>query len=295
MKKVMIGTVCATITPFTKDGAVDYASLKSFCRYLGNTEIDCLYPLGTNGEGITLSQDEKKNIIDVYMQELGGKKPVSIQCGGATLKDTLEIVAYAKASGADAAGIITPYFFNQSERALYDYYSAIAKAAEGFPLYIYNIPPNSNDDIAPETVAKLAAEFDNIVGIKYSFPNLMRIQDYIRAKEGFDVLIGCDRLFLPTLSLGGAGTVSGPAVIYDKLFSKIYHLAQQGDYAGALEVQRKIEQQDRELACYPGIPLLKIFLKKNGIIAEDTCRAPFQSISLAEQDKMMQIISRYID
>lgn len=294
MKKVMKGTVCATITPFTPDGKLDEDSVKSLCGFLKNTELDCVYPLGTNGEGAALSQSEKKMVIDIYIKELGGKKPISIQCGGVTLSDTMEIMEYAKFSGAQAAGIITPYFFKQDAESLYGYYAALARQAGDFPLYIYNIPPNSNDDISADTVAKLAQDFENIAGIKYSFPDLLRIQDYIRAKDGFDVLIGCDRLYLPTLALGGVGTVSGPAVIYDKLFSRIYSHMQNNDYVGALEYQKLIEEQDKALAGYQGIPLLKVFLKKKGIIACEKCRVPFKEIRDAQRTDIMNVIGSFL-
>jgi len=288
------GIVCANITPFDKEGEVDYKSVRRLSVYLAESGLAAIFPMGTNGEGIALRADERKKIAETIVSEIAGSVPVVIQCGANTVESTVELVSHARKIGAQSAGVLTPYFFRQSQEALLAFYKAVSVAAGDFPLYIYNIPSHTNNDIQSPAVEALARECPNIVGIKYSYPDLMRLSEYLRAKPGFDVLIGCDGLILPAHSLGAAGTVSGPAAVFPRLFSSLWEACLSGDAARAKELQGTVKANDEALAKYQSIPLLKLFLKSRGVIAETRCRIPFKRMGQDEEREILGAIERML-
>lgn len=289
---ILNGIVCANITPFHENKEVDYASVKKLARYLADSGLNAVYPLGTNGEGLALTLDERKKIAEIMVEEIAGKIPVAIQCGTQTLDDTLELVLHAKKIGADAAGVVTPFFFHLSDKGLEEYYSKLLEAAGDFPIYVYNIPTNTNNDITADIVKRLAAKYSNLAGVKYSYPDLIRLNEYRNAKEeGLDVLIGCDRLIHPAQKLGAVGTVSGPAAVFPELFTKLWKAAVANETGVAASAQETISRNAYALASHQEIPMIKQYLKSIGVIESDAVRIPFTTISAEEKSKIAEIIT----
>lgn len=281
---ILQGIVCANITPFDIDRSVDYESVRTLARYLADSGIHAVYPLGTNGEGLALSLGERERVAEIMVDEIDGKIPVVIQCGTQTLEETKTLVRHAKRAGADAAGVLSPFFFHQSDKALEEYYSAILEEAGDFPVYIYNIPTNTNNDVNAAVVKKLAASYKNLQGVKFSYPDVMRICEYVKIKpEGLDTLIGCDRLIYPAYKSGAVGTVTGPAAIFPEIFTELWRLAVSGEDEAALKLQYQIQNNSDRLAGYQEIPMIKQYLKSIGVIRQDVCRIPFYETSDSER------------
>jgi len=293
MDQVLQGVVCATVTPFTLEGAVDEKSICSLCRYLIESKINALYPLGTNGEGVFLSTAERKRVAEIFVSEVQHEIPVVIQCGAITTAEAVELARHAASIKADGIGIMTPFFFNQDEEALLAYYTAVAKAAPQLPMYVYNIPSHTNNDILPSTVAKLVKLVPNLVGVKYSVPNLIRLSEYMKAVPSAGTLIGCDRLILPALSLGAVGTVTGPAMAFPHLFTGLLDAFHKGDLEAARKFQARLLDLDGALAPFPAIPLLKEILKRKGIIACSLPKAPLRSLNEQESRQLDSIIEQF--
>jgi dihydrodipicolinate synthase/N-acetylneuraminate lyase len=294
LKQILQGIVCATITPFKADGSLDERSIGSLCQYLIEAKINALYPLGTNGEGILLKTTDRKRAAEVFVTETGKQIPVVIQCGAATTEEAVELARHAAVIGASGIGVMTPFFFNEDEQAMLAYYAAVANAAPKLPMYIYNIPSHSNNDILPSFITKISKLAPNFVGIKYSAPNLIRISEYIKAmpSEG-GVLIGCDRLILPALSLGAVGTVSGPAMAFPHLFTGLWQAFQAGDLAAARRFQGRLLELDNALANFPGIPLLKEILKRREVIECSLSIAPLRQLSEEECRRLDGVIKTF--
>jgi dihydrodipicolinate synthase/N-acetylneuraminate lyase len=292
LDQILQGIVCATVTPFQADGALDEKSIGSLCRYLVEAKINALYPLGTNGEAILLKTDVRKRAAEVFVAETGKQIPVVIQCGAATTEEAMELARHAAMIRADGIGVMTPFFFNEDEQAMLAYYMAVANAAPELPMYVYNIPSHTNNEIFPATVAKIAESVPNFVGVKYSAPDLSRISEYIRVIPGGGVLIGCDRLILPALSLGAVGTVSGPAMAFPHLFTGLWDTFQKGDLATARKYQARLLELDNALAGFPGIPLLKEILKRRGVIECPLSVAPLRQLSEEECRRLDGVIER---
>jgi dihydrodipicolinate synthase/N-acetylneuraminate lyase len=290
LKQVLQGIVCATVTPFQADGTLDEGSIGSLCRYLIEAKINALYPLGTNGEGVLLKTADRKRAAEVFVAETGKQIPVVIQCGAATTEEAAELARHAANIGADGIGVMTPFFFRQDEASMLAYYATVANAAPELPMYVYNIPSHTNNEIFPATVTKIAELAPNFSGVKYSAPDLSRISEYIREIPGKSVLIGCDRLILPALSLGAVGTISGPAMAFPHLFTGLWEAYQAGDLATARKYQARLLELDIVLADFPGVPLLKTLLKRKGIINCALAVAPLRGLSEGECRRLERII-----
>lgn len=296
-EKRLRGVVIPTITPMNEDGSVDDASLIKFTRFLKNAGVNALYPNGTNGESLLLTQKEREHVAEVMAEENRHELPLFIQCGSMTTEETVSHAEHAVRIGADGIGIMTPAFFPMDEEALFQYYSAVIdKVPKDFPVYIYNIPGCTTNDVKPALLGTLMKKYPNIAGIKFSSPDLMRVEDYIGISgRKPELLIGCDSLFLQCLMTGGVGTVTGPGSIFYERFNRLYRQYQEGDLDGAKETQRRIVETDRKLAKIPGIPALKTLLKLRGVIRTDVCRAPLRPLSASEKQILENIYAEYCE
>lgn len=293
--KRLKGVVIPMITPMNEDSTVDDASLKNFVTFLVEAKADALYPNGTNGESLMMSQAERQHIAEVIAETNQGRLPLFIQCGSMTTAETVSHARHAVKIGADGIGVMSPAFFGMDEEALYQYYAAVIKSLpEEFPVYIYNIPGCTTNDVTPKLLHRLMADFENVVGIKYSNPSLIRVEDYLNTRGRIpEVLIGCDSLFLQCLITGGVGTVTGPGSVFYERFNRLYRQFNAGDLKGAMETQRKIVETDRKLSGIPGIPALKTLLKMRGVIRTDVCRAPHRALSDAEKQLLADVYTEY--
>ena len=225
----------------------------------------------------------------------GHRLPLFIQCGSMTTAETASHARHAVRIGADGIGVMSPAFFGMDEEALFQYYAAVIEQLPAdFPVYVYNIPSCTTNDVSPALLRRLMAAFGNVVGIKYSSPNLMRVEDYLNTDGRVpELLIGCDSLFLQCLITGGVGTVTGPGSVFYERFNRLYRQFREGDFQGAMQTQRKIVETDRALAGIPGIPALKTLLKLRGVIRTDVCRAPHRPLTDEEKQKLADIYAAY--
>ena len=293
--KRLLGVVIPMITPMNEDGTVDDLSLQSFVNFLVNAGSNALYPNGTNGESLLMSKAEREHIAEVIAETNAHRLPLFIQCGSMTTAETASHAQHAVKIGADGVGVMSPAFFSLDEESLYQYYKAVVEGLpKDFPVYVYNIPGNTTNDVPPALLHRLMRDFENIVGIKYSNPNLMRVEDYLNTDgRKPQLLIGCDSLFLQCLATGGVGTVTGPGSIFHERFNRLYRQFQEGDFQGAMETQRKIVETDRKLAGIPGIPALKTLLMLRGVIRCDACRAPHRPLTAEEKNTLKAIYEEY--
>ena len=295
--KRLRGVVIPTITPMNEDGSIDDASLAGFTRFLMEAGVDALYPNGTNGESLLLTREEREHVAQVMADVNAHRLALFIQCGSMTTGETVSHAKHALKIGADGIGVMSPAFFSMDNEALFQYYCDVIKdLPEEFPVYIYNIPNCTTHDLKPGLLQKLMEEFPNIVGIKYSSPDLMRVEDYLMTDgRKPELLIGCDSLFLQCLMTGGVGTVTGPGSIFHERFTRLYRQYQEGDFQGAAMTQKKIAETDRRLTGIPGIPALKTLLKLRGVIRTDVCRGPLRPLKEDEKRILEEIHAAYCE
>ena len=196
------GIIPAILTPFTKSEAVNYRELRRHVRRMLNAGVHGIFCLGTNGEFYALSEREKSRVVETVVDEVNGQVPVYAGSGEIATRTVIRLTNRFKKLGADAVSIVTPYFIRPSQHELYSHYARIAVETE-FPIILYNIPMRTQVNLEPATVAALASDFDNIIGIKDSSGDIKLTQAYIeQTPDRFAVMGGNDGLILDTLLLG---------------------------------------------------------------------------------------------
>ncbi|MDC7125642.1 MAG: dihydrodipicolinate synthase family protein [Spirochaetales bacterium] len=243
MKK-LFGVITAMTTPFSKEGNVDISAIEQQTDFLIEKGVNCLYPTGTTGEMFLLNTEERKNIAEAVINKANGRATVYIHTGAMTIDETIALSIHAKEAGADGIGVVTPSYFTVDDRAMIAYYKEVCEAVPSdFPVYVYVIPQLAHNDISPECMEEICRVCPNVVGVKYSYPDFRRLMAYMRCKNGkFSVVFGADDMFLPALTAGADGTVSGCSGPFPEVFVEIYKKYIDGDIAGAMESQIKANE-----------------------------------------------------
>jgi 4-hydroxy-tetrahydrodipicolinate synthase len=285
MKK-LYGVTTAMIMPFDEKGAIKIDTVKEHVAFLQKRGVHCLYPMGTTGEMLKMSTAERKAVAQAVVDAADGKSLVYIHVGAMRTEDAVELAVHAHRIGADGVGAVTPMFYGANEHELYAYYQAIATALpDDFPIYLYAIPQCACNDISPALAAKLYHDFPNIIGIKHSGPDFVKTYDYLAISEQFSVVQGNDRMFLPALSMGCDGVISGMASAYPELFVAVYDAFK----AGELEKARKLQLLCNRVVCTlksgASAAYMKEALRLRGL-PEMYMRAPQAALTSAEKDAL---------
>lgn len=238
MKK-LFGVITAMTTPFTEDGKVDVAALEEQTEFLIQKGVQCLYPCGTTGEMYLMSAEERELVAETVVKKAAGRVTVFIHTGAMTEAETIRLARHAHKIGADGVGVVTPSYFGVSPRAMVEYYKRVCAALpEDFSVYVYVIPQLAKNDITAATMEEIAAACKNVVGVKYSWPDVRRVNEYLQVRGGdFSVVPGADDLFLPCLVCGCDGVVSGCSGPFPEAFVAVYKAFQAGDLAEARKAQ----------------------------------------------------------
>ncbi len=260
------GAVSAIVTPLKDEGNnIDPAAIREYCDFIIEGGADGIFALGTTGEGPLLSTSERKSIAEALVAHVNGRVPVIIQTGCIRAEQTIELTKHCRDIDADAAGIVLPYYYNLDDEAIFDHFVRIADTVPGFPLFIYNIPECTGNNLSPDLFGRLIDRIETVVGVKTSNCDIFQVQDYIRiAEDRCSVFIGCDALILASLSAGVRGIVSGNASVFPELFVKIYQAFDRGELQKAREYQLSIDKLIEVLA-KGGIASFKKALELRGI------------------------------
>lgn len=275
------------VTPLNALNRIDETALRNLTNFLIEKKVHCLYPAGTTGEMFRLSVAERKRIAEVVVEEACNRLPVFIHVGAMCMDDTLELARHAHEIGADGIGAVTPSYFAVNDREMEEYYVAIAKAVpEDFPVYLYNIPQLSSNDLKPVVIEKILRRCPNVIGLKYSFADMTRTLEYLALNEGkFTVIHGADHLFLSLLVMGCSGTVSGVAGIYPEPFVAVYQSFNDGDQQRAIQYQRIAVKLARALKGGSNMAYYKEALRRRGIEVGHM-RRPQLDLTVEEKAKL---------
>ena len=232
------GTGTALVTPFRRDGSLDEARLRALVKRQIDAGVEFLVPCGTTGESPTLSDAERRRVVEITVELARGKVPVLAGAGG---YNTAEVISRARElADLDVSGIlsVTPYYNKPTQEGLCQHFKAIAAAVE-LPIIVYSVQGRTGVNIEPATVQRLA-HIPNIVGIKEASGNMAQIATILNSvPENFLVLSGDDALTLPVLALGGHGVISVVSNEIPAEMSRIVRLALSGDFQAARALHRR--------------------------------------------------------
>jgi 4-hydroxy-tetrahydrodipicolinate synthase len=210
-------------------------------------------------------------------------------------EEVVELSLHAHDIGADGVGIVTPSYFNLDDRMMVEYYRGIcSRLPKGFPVYVYVIPQLAHNDVSAETMQKIAdACPDNVIGVKYSFADIRRMMDYCRVNGGkFSVVFGPDDLFLPALSMGADGAVSGCASCIPEPFVEVYRLWKAGDMEGAREAQYTAVSMVKKMRYGADMSIYKHVLDDRGV-GGGHVKAPLLDLEEKEAKALVESLREY--
>ena len=226
------GSIVALVTPFTGQGEVDTSALRRLVDYHMEQGSNGLVIAGTTGESASLTPDELTAILDLVVEQLGGRIPVIAGTGNASTRRSVEQTRLAAAHGADAALLVTPYYVRPPQRGLEAHFVAIADESD-IPVILYNVPSRTSVDLLPRTVERLSAH-PRIVGIKEATGDMQRIDEILdRCGDSFAVLSGDDHSCLQAMKHGAHGVISVAANVAPRRISELCTAAHLQDWARA--------------------------------------------------------------
>ena len=231
------GSIAPVVTPFADDGTLDLDSLRGLVRWQIESGSHGISLGGSTGEPSAQTVDERIAAMTAAADEIADRVPFLPGTGSTKLDETLRLTEAAQGLGADAVLVITPYYARPTQEALYAWYARVAGEFPALPIVIYNVPSRTAVDVAPETVARLRRDHDNIVGIKETTRDFEHFSKVLYA-AGRDLLVwsGIELLCLPLLALGGTGFVSAVANLAPRAVSRMYELWTAGEHEAAREL-----------------------------------------------------------
>lgn len=289
IQNIFRGLGIALITPFKSDGSVDYDALERLLDYQLDNGADFLCILATTGETPCLSSEEKQTIKQLVVNQVAGRVPIVMGCGGNNTAAVVEEVKNEDWSGIDGLLSVCPYYNKPSQEGLYQHFKAIATASR-LPVILYNVPGRTGINLKAETTVRLAWDCENVVAIKEASGSLEQVDDIIKNKpDGFDVISGDDALTFPMVASGAAGVISVIGNALPKEFSRMIRYEFRGEYEPARRIHHKFTELYKLLFVDGNPAGVKALLHEMGMI-ENVLRLPLVPTRIGTMQKMAQIL-----
>ena len=258
------GVLTALATPFTDDDRVDTDRLKFLVDRSIDGGVDGLVACGSTGEFAALRTDERKLVVDTVVEHTAGRVPVVAQTGATTTAEAIRLSNDAKASGADVAMLVTPYYEPLSLQETTSYLREVAGAIE-LPVMLYNIPAATGVNLDPDTVGTLARELDNVRYVKDSSANMEQALQLIHHHgDHIATFVGWDSLIYASLAEGAAGVLAGAANVVPREIVAVYRAITEGDRAAALAEWDRVYPVIDAMISVPFMPAIKSALASLG-------------------------------
>lgn len=285
MSRKFIGTGVALVTPFHKNGNIDFKSLKKLVERCIENKVEYLVPLGTTGESVTLTKDEKRAVIDFVIEVNEKRVPIVLGLGGNNTCDIVNSMEHYPMKQVQAILSVSPYYNKPSQRGIYQHYKTIA-AYSPVPVIIYNVPSRTSVNISAETTLLLAEEQKNIIGIKEASGNFDQCMKILKSKpKDFLFISGDDALTFPLIALGADGVISVVANAYPAEFSEMVRLALSGNLDKARKIHYKLLSFTNLLFAEGSPPGIKAALNILNV-TQEYLRLPLVEVSKALWNKI---------
>lgn len=234
------GTITALVTPFKKDGSVDFDGISNLIDYQIENGIDSIVVCGSTGESATLTSKEKQAIIIHSVEYSAGRIPIIAGTGTYETEATLAMTLFAKEHGADAALIVAPYYNKPPQDGIFEHFKMISSNVD-IPIILYNIPGRTGVNVSAKTQLKIAEQCPNVIATKEASGDLEQMMEIIKnSPNNFSLLCGDDSFSIPTISIGAKGTISVISNYAPKLFSQMINFALDSKIKEANEIHYKL-------------------------------------------------------
>ncbi|WP_179345299.1 4-hydroxy-tetrahydrodipicolinate synthase [Winogradskyella ursingii] len=235
-----IGTGVALITPFNSDLTIDFDALERLVEYNIENGTEYLVISGTTGESVTVTKEEKKELISFIAKVNNGRLPLVVGIGGNNTAAIIEEIESSDLSHIDAILSVSPYYSKPTQEGIYQHFKAISKASPK-PIILYNVPGRTSSNMLPETTVRLAKDFENIIAVKEASNNMGQYLELLRTKPNdFMIISGDDDLALGVALAGGSGVISVIGQALPKEFSEMIRLGIAGKAKEAYDLQFKL-------------------------------------------------------
>jgi 4-hydroxy-tetrahydrodipicolinate synthase len=236
MKKFK-GTGVAIVTPFKNDSSIDFSALGRVVNHLIKGGVNYIVAMGTTGESVTLSKDEKKALVCYIKEAIDNRVPLVVGIGGNNTQEVINQVRNTDLTSVDGILSVAPYYNKPNQRGLFQHFKAIATSSP-VPVILYNVPGRTCSNIAADTCLQLAYDCDNIVAVKEASGDLEQVMKIIKGKpENFSVISGNDMDTLPIISVGGSGVISVLANAFPAQTSEMVNHSLKFNFKAAREIQ----------------------------------------------------------
>jgi 4-hydroxy-tetrahydrodipicolinate synthase len=236
MKKIK-GTGVAIVTPFKTDSSIDFAALGRVINHVINGGVNYIVAMGTTGESVTLTKDEKKAILSYVVEAIDSRVPLVTGIGGNNTQEVINCIRHASLTGVDGILSVAPYYNKPSQRGIFQHFKEIATCSP-IPVILYNVPGRTCSNISSETCLQLAHECENIIAVKEASGDLSQIMRIIKGKpENFSVISGDDMMTIPVIAVGGSGVISVLANVYPSQCCELVNHALKNNFKPAREIQ----------------------------------------------------------
>lgn len=283
----------AMVTPFNADGSVNYEKAADLAEWLINNGSDGLVVAGSTGEAATMSAEEKLELFRVVVNRINKRVPVIAGTGSNNTADSVKMTKMAEAMGVDGALIVGPYYNKPTQEGFYQHFAAVAQST-GLPIIVYNVPGRTASNISPAIVARLAADFENIVAIKEAAGNVAQVAElYSVLPEEFTIYSGDDGLILPFMSVGATGLISVLSNIGGGILQDVMQAYEDGRVREAAKLNARMVPLANAMFIETNpIPVKAAVTLVTGIDAGQP-RLPLTPMELANKAKMVAVLQEY--
>ena len=290
MKAKFSGTGVALVTPFRKQGTIDFTTLENLVETVIKSKVDYIVALGTTSEAATMNERERTAIIDNIIEVVNGRVPIVLGLGGNNTLDIVDKIKNMDFTGIDGILSVSPYYNKPQQRGIYLHYKSISEVSP-VPIIMYNVPGRTACNVTAETTLQIATDCPNIIATKEASGNISQVMEILRNKpDGFSVISGDDALTLPMIAMGATGVISVAANAFPKEMSEMVNYALNGDLKTALPLHYKLVPIMNALFEEGNPAGVKAALEIKGIISNNL-RLPLVKVSKPLYNKLSNMIA----
>lgn len=294
MKNIrFFGSIPAIVTPFKKNGDLDLVALKKLIKFQLDGGVDAIVPCGSTGEAATMNEEEYVKVIETVVSEVKGRVPVIAGAGSNNTQKAVHLSKLAHKAGADALLHVTPFYNKPTPSGLVAHFKAISEAVK-LPIVLYNVPGRTGSNVAPAVIVRIAREVPAVKAVKEASGSITQMMEIIsevnkNGPKDFAVLSGDDAFTLPLIAAGGTGCISVVCNEIPDQFSRIVHLALEGNFSEARSLHYRIlDLMNINFIESNPIPV-KTALSMMGII-EESFRLPLTPIEPKNREALKKVL-----